>query len=169
MRNKGQSSTQRKQEWLKQSILRKTLILIDGFSLFHMGEILGIGQFRMPQLYKLLAKDLTDSPGVLAYFVTQLYKDGHITSEIREAGFIPVMVRMRRLEDDDRFIIKEISNADVTQVSRIILVSTDGGYASCLEEKFKEGIHVTVIATMSADSMGQTPLSSKLRHPDFFV
>ncbi len=37
---------------------RGTVVFVDGASLYHMGENLGIGAFRMPQLYRIFAKDL---------------------------------------------------------------------------------------------------------------
>ncbi len=143
---------------------RGTVVFIDGASLYHhMGENLGIGAFRMPQLYRIFAKGLAMGSWIKIYFVIPFCKLWQMIEEVEDARFIPILVAMDRPENDDRFIIEEIQDIDADSVRRIILVSTDGGFAPHLKQKEQEGIEIIIVATRALDAdTGNHALSRSL-------
>lgn len=137
-------------------------IFIDGPNLFHMGRILGIWQFKYPELFNILTKEVgnsTDCFGKPVYVLPQEQADKKKWSLAR-AGFEVVPMDTKEGVDDQE-IAKRITKLTPDDVSEIILVSANlKDFGDCLEAKIENGIRVILVATKAIDQNKGRPMLS---------
>ena len=147
-----------------------TLIFIDGSYLFHLRRILDMNPFRWNEFYRLLTCEISAGAWTKAYYVAPRRFLQRNRRLFTDAGFHAISIPMRNAEDDDRFIRKRIEYLRTDEIAEIILVGTDGGYASSLIQKYEEGIEIVIVGTNVPDpESGNSPFSTRLWYPGFRI
>lgn len=139
-------------------------IYIDGPSFFHIGRVLGIGQFNFQALYRILVEKIGECREIFngkPIYVLPSRKAQEMRKPLENVGFEVVACDPTESKDD-KFIIREIKRLSVENISEVVLVSADGDYFACLEEKKGAGVKVYLVATAQNDPRRDTPMLSDI-------
>lgn len=134
-------------------------IFVDGASLFHMGRVLGIGEFKFQALYDFLVNEVGECRNLFGrpFYVLSAEILDRKTKALSRAGFEGVNADTKN-SLDDKFIIRKLREIDSNQVEEIVLVSADADYHSSLADKNGQGIRIYRVATKLPDPRHNRPM-----------
>lgn len=141
----------------------KKAVFIDGASLAHMLDALGIIRAAFKLLFMILRTEIGSAHDLAFRPVITLppHLFEKIGSVVESAGFEVLRVTSRASHDDVA-LIRRIQQINPTEVSEIVMVSSDQDFIPALMQKRKEGVTIYWVATRTLSPDGTSAISGVL-------
>ena len=133
-------------------------IFVDNGSLEFMCQALGITHINYQELLHILSGEVGTAPVGPAPLITIRTNANPAVIEFLQRYGFEIVPYQSGSGDDDRIIIDRIAQLDPAEITEIILVSADFGYAEILKTKWEEGMNIFLAGARVNDRVNGKPM-----------